>query len=558
MESGAPNTEINIIVYSDYLFEGTALLRSLGEMNYETRVNEGTYKGLKVRGYIRGPDVDPVTFDGITHILLIHGLKDTSFEGAKDYLESRKGIPFKYYIDSEDNGFAAKLNIPFLAASAWTDDQAAREKVLEEARHYEENILAAFLKFDLNKNGSISKEELVAVSKELGHELNEVEAGKIAHSLSKEGNISYKNFKKWWVMGKENHGAFRKMVELQIRLEDKLTKTSNVFNEYWKSVSGAQTSSGTGEYHGNVDIGPTVDFEHGLGVAIKLSLGGDADEIVNASPSYFRTNPITVGIEIEADDESKASEVVATLNELQGMAEGVPQVSQALAAGVKYFVRQSGKSVFIDVTVGGFFGDQIGSYARLFDLASVPFKGTKQGSITTGLKLTDLLNDNVESIIDKVSNLKIEAKADIFGLSGLVAGIIQTVVSLNSFNPKFVWLLQMLNLIGTFRKGGFEFKYDAQTLSALIKSQVNSFKEGNNLEMLNALLAGFQEQGKGALETGKGIAGMFLEPYLPALRTINFDKLSIYVNASGVKLHKRVELSLPGLTAFIRQNFFEA
>ncbi len=68
----------------------------------------------------------------------------------------------------------------------------------------EEFMLKCFNSFDKDGNGFIEASELKAISKELGRELDSVEADECLKDMdiNKDNKISYEEFSKWWLSGR--------------------------------------------------------------------------------------------------------------------------------------------------------------------------------------------------------------------------------------------------------------------------------------------------------------------------------------------------------------------
>lgn len=68
-----------------------------------------------------------------------------------------------------------------------------------------EVIKKVFTSFDADNSGFIDKNELLAVSKELGRELNPAELEECLKDLDRnhDGKISYDEFSSWWLSGRQ-------------------------------------------------------------------------------------------------------------------------------------------------------------------------------------------------------------------------------------------------------------------------------------------------------------------------------------------------------------------
>ena len=75
-----------------------------------------------------------------------------------------------------------------------------------------DNIKPAFAKYDKDGSGNIDKEELRALSTDLGHSLNdeELEAALIDLDLNKDGVVDYEEFKRWYLSGMKSYSGKKK------------------------------------------------------------------------------------------------------------------------------------------------------------------------------------------------------------------------------------------------------------------------------------------------------------------------------------------------------------
>lgn len=96
--------------------------------------------------------------------------------------------------------------------------EAAFTAALERYNETMENeVKAAFNKFDADGSGAIDKEELAMLSKDLGYELNEAEltAALVDLDLNKDGVIDLYEFSRWYFSGmKPFNGSRRTMLRL--------------------------------------------------------------------------------------------------------------------------------------------------------------------------------------------------------------------------------------------------------------------------------------------------------------------------------------------------------
>ena len=79
------------------------------------------------------------------------------------------------------------------------------EYLTQQYSQLEEQILKVFKSFDKNNSGTIDFNELKEVSKELGKEMDQAELEECMKDLdiNKDNQISYEEFRKWWLSGRQ-------------------------------------------------------------------------------------------------------------------------------------------------------------------------------------------------------------------------------------------------------------------------------------------------------------------------------------------------------------------
>lgn len=102
----------------------------------------------------------------------------------------------------------------------------------------EQIVRTAFQSFDKDCSGFIDKSELKEVARELGKELDEVEIQECLLDLdsNKDGKISYDEFKRWWLSGRQNQSPWmRNMLAYKLTNTKLLETFQNSFGEVIRS-----------------------------------------------------------------------------------------------------------------------------------------------------------------------------------------------------------------------------------------------------------------------------------------------------------------------------------
>jgi hypothetical protein len=555
---------LNVLVWAE-TYDRAADLAAVYANGKESQASEwsGSFGGYQVKAYVRvaggAPYASP---DGVTDVLIID-LQDKDYlkEQARTYIDRRRGIPLRFVASSDNlSDFSQELGCDFLSGSSLTSEDT-RTKVLNGAVEMDNNLRNTFNSFDLNGNGVITADELVQASAKLGHQLNNEESKVVVSSLSKNGNINFKQFKSWYVMGRGDFNTFRRLVQVEMSLGGFIRQGSQAFNTYLERLK-SENRNDEVSYAGRINVGPLEDFETGFGIDVDFAGGKDYENIVNNLPSYYKSSPLTFSLELRVNDQSTASTVRDTLEGLKALGDSIPQVSQAQSAGVDVNFRSAGNSVFVDISFGGFAADRIMAQMGNFDFSQLNFAGTGNFSIFSGLRFSDLVNGSLSDLVSRLTLFKVESHSEFSNTKALLHGVASLLSTVSNLAPKEVKALTaFLKLLAAVRRVGFEYRYDANDVASVVRDiigEVASKKlsiDGGDVayDALNGQIQNFQGMGLGMLEGFKPMVESVIEPFRPALQAANYDRVSIIWSLPTLKFHSKFSLHLPGLTAFLNE-----
>ena len=549
---------INIVVWAESRDSAAQLASTFTGAEEVNAVWSGVSEGSSIKAYVRYPgsasEASPI---GNTDVLVVSICAESAFlDEAKFYVSSRKAIPFKFVTSSDDlSDLAKELGSDFITSS---EIGASKVKFVTAVTQLDATLRSAFSALDLNNNGFITSEELVKASSSLGHELNSEEAHLIVSTLSKDGNINFTSFKSWWVMGRGDFNLFRRLVQLELSVGGLMKQGSNLFNDYVNKLQVVDTSEDT--YVGRFNVGPTEDFEAGIGLSMEIAAGQDFDAIFNLMPDYLKSSPFCYGLELRVTDEAAGAMIKQTLDGLNDMASAVSQVDQIKQAGLQVNVRHVGLSVFIDCSFGGSLSDIAMQYIDLFNINQLNFAGIGNSSLFSGIKINDLLTGNMSHIISKLVQLKIQSHSEFSGIKRILGALPGIAKAFDKHMPIQVkQFFEFLRLLGAIRSIGYEFKYDAKEIESLAKDLLGDFAKGKTEEpeesalpfegQLNAM----QNMGVATIDNFKPMIDSVIEPFKPALEALDLDKIGVYTCAPKMRVFSKVFIHLPGLTAFVHE-----
>ena len=557
------NKRINVVFWAESDSEARNLATNLLSGKQSEDVWQDTFEGVSVFGYVRSPSsVVSASPAGITEILIVQvsGAESENYTSAKAYIDARRGIPFKFITSASDLSEQAKtLDSDYFNVS---EISTMKEKVLKMALNLDQTLREAFQKLDTDNDGFLEVAEIISASQTLGHPLNDEDAKEIVKSLSSDGKISFEKFKHWWVMGRTDFGAFRRIVEIEMSVHNFVKQSSNAFNSYLEKLQkeGQNLSAEQIGLMGRVNITPINDFESGSAFGIHITAGNNFNDILNSFPSYLRESPVSYGLELRLKDAEQGKMVIETLTQLKEMIIPlIPNAQKYFDGGLTINFRHVGTSVFIDVTHSGIAGDKLGGFLSMFNISALNFSGSHDIHLTTQFSPVDIFDKDLRTLFYEIPNIKIEGKAEYNHLKTLITFAINTINDIGGVPRKMKPLLQAFKLIATIRKLDFSFKYDSSLISEVYVDLVNDMNKGGETpdfeKKSKEWIDEKQPQIKGMFDMMASQAGMFIEPYKPLIQAIDFDNINVYGTCPIVKAYVKGTIQFRGVSDLIGKTF---
>lgn len=575
MESNINTSVINIVIYTESEKES----RDFVHLLFKKRLGDADIwqehlsETLNINAYIRWPNSIPTASPiGITDILLVSlksGETGEHWQTIKNYVDARRGIPFKFLTSNTNLSAEAKsLDSEYLPLSELTSSGMG-EKLVKSALDLEATLRNVFNKIDANKNGFIDNVEIMNASLELNHAINAEEAHEIATTLSTDGKISFMKFKQWWVMGRTDFSSFRKLVGIELVVNKFVQQSSQTFNSYLEKCQkeGQDFSSTTPSFTSQVNIGAEKEFVHGLSINAHLTAGNDFNTIATSLPSYIMESPASFGLELRLKDSKDGTSVIDILTGIKEMAVGmVPQIQKLIESGLTINFRHVGTSVFVDCSYGGSFGDQISGLLSMFNLSSLNFGGSSDFHVVSKLSPVDLLEHTADQIVESLSNIKISGKGEYSQLNTLFSFFVNTMSAMNihKINKSIKPITYAFRLAGIIRKLDFTFNYDPVVLQDLAKTVISEWMHDDSIEATEAATVAqtkyqkitetwslaLQPQINATVEQFSQMGLMFLEPYKAGILGLDLDNISIYTCCPILRLHLKLHLYVRGVSQF--------
>jgi hypothetical protein len=556
---------VNVVIFAETEDMAKSTADLFGTKQSGVDLWEGTQTGVPVKTYIRWfSSVPTQTPKGVTDILVV-ACNSVSGEVTK-YIDQRRGIPQKYLVSESDlKTDAGELKVDYLSKADLVNGGVT--KLIESANALTETLKNVFNKIDLNGNGTLTYDEIIKASTELNHVLTTEDAKEIAATLSTDGKINFAQFKQWWVTGRADLRSFRRLVALEMKVNnflksEKGVSVTSLFEKLKKESEEAAAQETS--LDNKVNIVPVTDFESGTALRLHLNLGNSFDSI---SENIGKTGSVgKASIELKLKNPEAGNVVIETLNQVKEMAKQfIPDADQFIDKDAVISFRQVGESVFIDVSYEGENAEMLCFGLSMLGISSINFSGQSDLHICSKVSPVDALTANVDSLLDNGSSFKVDAHGEYSHLKNLVTfaqslfdmfgkGFAIGCGSGGQCEQLIKSILSVAQLLTASRKIDFGMKYDSESLSKFIKEQLDVKKEGHDHTKYEKICSKWTEtQAKinGGVDSGKMMAGMFLAPFLPAITNINWDTLSVSVCSQLVRAHIKLSLSIRGLDEFV-------
>jgi flagellin-specific chaperone FliS len=555
---------INIVIYAENEQQSIDIIEAILTTRVsETDIWNEKIKGCDVYGYIRSPGATPTASPiGITDILIVQASRDSNqWAPIKSYIDARKGIPFKFITSKDDLSEEAKnLDCEFLNFNE-IKSKNIKEKFINSAINLEETLRNVFNEIDVDKNGSIDAGEIINISHQLGHPLNDEDAKEISKSISKDGKIGYDSFKQWWILRNADFNSFRKLVEIELVVNNFIKKSKETFNAYLDNIQmhGEKAKSQQTSFLSVFNITPEIDFESGTALGLHLTLGSEFDTFASSFPNYLKETPFSLGLEFRLNNANDGVKMVELLEGIKEMAMQMePNVKRFFDTGVMINFRHVGTAVFLDISYGGMAGDKINGILSTFNPSSINISGNSDFDLCTKLSPVDLLDKSYEQLIELDSFLKIEGKGEYSQLKTLFNFIINTITSINhgKIPDRLKLVVYMLRLASVVKKVDFNFNYDVATLKDFIVDAHSNFGfKGlfqSNTESWNTK---YQPMVNSMIDQFSGMAQIFLAQFMEGILAIDLDNISLYTTIPIIKFYLKLNILFKGLADLIAKVF---
>mmetsp|Transcript_34658 Transcript_34658/g.36018 ORF Transcript_34658/g.36018 Transcript_34658/m.36018 type:complete len:576 (-) Transcript_34658:33-1760(-) len=564
---------INIIIWSDNLEtsckEASAIL---GNPVKEDSYLSADIQSHSVNIFLRGPECSThfTPANGVTDCLVVSLKNADSKDLAENFIIGYDLIPTKVIASDLDlSEWATKLGITYTKEIS----PEYSTKLIKSCISVNNTLIQTFKAFDKNGDGAISSEELITVSKELGHELQTEEAKEIANCISEyNSTISFSKFKNWWIFGKKNFQQFRNLVDMEVGLNKLVKKGSSMIGDYLDKLEkeAELNSKKTTDYVGKSNIRPKEDFEHGAHIVMDGIVGDKAKEILNSMPSHLKSSPITYSLELRVGNEEIAQKTVESLNALKEMLTESNPAFNLQSSGIDVKLRYIGKVISADLYFTGQVAEIINKQLNeVFTLKkkNISFDMNFFVQIISGLKFNDLFTCTYEDLVKMLCKFKLQAHTEVVHIQAFAKFLTEMYyVSYKDKIPKqYLAFFQLIKLMGCFKKFTYDCEYDSNLLYKYITELAGLMSHnilgGESMDQINSemgtqVISSFLAQGQqtaiGFIDGFKGGALPMIEPYKESVDAVDLDHITISLGIPRFTALYKVEFCLTGLTELVK------
>lgn len=541
--------EINAIVWAYSEEKAFAGLKDLTGVEGKYSNSHIEFDGYKITFYVRYHEqlVKDAPQD-LTDILILL-VDDKTIGLAKEYLDIRRGIPFR-----------------FINGGALGDDDAKeikdlvkeKEDIFKAGVSYDKALREVFKKIDANGNGILDRDEIIKAAKELNHDLLEGDANEIVNILGTDGKVTYHGFKHWWNLGRFDFSSFRELISVKMKVTKFIDSNLTHFNSYLDSYVATPENSAKEKLNFKFLIHPTKQEDregHKTSFNFHMSLGDEYDALKHTLPSYY-SEALTIGIEIplkstnSVENTETLNQITALVNNFLFAQGGV--LAQYKSHGLQLNSRLHGEIAMLEFSLGGIMGDFILHIAKNINIDKLHYSGHVDAHISSKFSLESIFNNrdqHANDLLKEALKILIEEKGNFKSLYLLVKVTLDLLSKTIDFkSSKADQVLQFFKAFSMIKNFNFDLDYD---VDELYDQFPQSWKDGLlfPLTILFAPVFGFYD----SLDPYMMFADMF-----SLLRKCDLDKISVFATTPLVRALLKITVIFKGLNTLLDKAFEES
>jgi len=496
---------------------------------------------------------------GPIDVLLIQiANKDENLTAIQEFVEISKQTPVILLLSDDEN-----LAKDFRAYSTKTDENI-KEKAIKLFGEHEDRLTNVWSKYDTTNSGTINFSNLNDVIKGLKAS-NEEEIEQIRGLLSNYDNIvSLDDLKIWRRFGNEDFARFAKLFR-----DEREGRT--VFGKIMKGIQDYIHHNETGEKsnEGRFEFSPIEDFEAQVGISAELFIGDKVIERASHLPHYMLNAPYCISFEISTSDKSTAESLAEFANAMiPNLLESVPSPFKELLQNAKVVAQACEDKICINAYYSTGVSEYLNYILSQFSTATLNFNCHHKFELGFGLKLTDILTNPLDNLLQSLFNFKIKGTSDMDRVKTFADALINQLFNIKNLKLNsgadsarkvlLVWS-SVLRFFSAIKHSHMDIHYDPSVLVNLAKEGFNLFKplgqhiEENQFNLISDQLSNtYQPMLTGQIDMFKGMAGEMLGPLKDMILGLNLDNIKVSLRAPQLKVEVDLSVVLNGVTEFVR------
>ena len=316
---------------------------------------------------------------------------------------------------------------------------------------------------------------------------------------------------------------------------------------------------------GCFSIAPEDGESNGLGFVLNMFSGEEFDKQNPKLPLTVRDNLATGCVELFCKSEEGADVVIKMLEsaKMMLMSMGV-QFKKLLEKAIYVTFSKEGKSVWVDVTFNGNYGEELVYIIRSLLLDRFKFSLNGSARVQTNVNLKDLWDKPcIDKILDGLALLTISDSGEIINLRTIfhiVKDVIYPIFQSGSGDSNcknHILISHGALILSCFENLIFDVKFNSQDMKLFVKDAIASAR-GMEEEEFDAFI--LQSEGMlneqmlpmamGMLEQFKP----FFAAFFPGLKELDLEKICIEGLSPEIRTEFKLNVLLPGLTEFVEKH----
>lgn len=346
-----------------------------------------------------------------------------------------------------------------------------------------------------------------------------------------------------------NDNKFYKVVN---EANKKLKKFQTMIDNF----SGFNLEEGLSQNTVDVKFHPENLDSKGVGILLDLIAGEEFIKQNPVLPLTVRDNAVTISIEIKPKSIDLIPTIKSTLEEVKEFISSMGLLEKLLEYGLTLSISSDEKSAYIDLTVGGVFGESLINKFKAFNLDQYKLSINDDLRIQTNLNLKDLYeNPQGKKIISDVSTLSIIGSGRILNIRSFLHLIREAVKIIKKEDKKkgAIMISYGLLALSTFEKVNCEVSYNHESLLESIMEIAEEFLGSTEMiDNLGMMIQGFLPM----LEEILSNFAPMLSQFEDGIKAIDFDKISVEILSPSIRASIKTTIVLPGLTDFVGAKVF--